>query len=302
MEEKELRQQVVETGLELLKTGLVARTWGNVSAKVDEEHFLITPSGLDYTKTRPVDLALYNRIEKSYEGTYKPSSEKGIHAGAYELLKDAGFVIHTHQSFASAFGVYGFDNLNITPEERTKLGGIALADYGLPGTKKLKNAVRGCFAKGAHTVFMKHHGVVVVGTNKEDALERVNLLEEICMRNYKGHSLDEKASVAYSRLEIPLVAQLDDMAQMIGKEVPVIRENEKEALNKYNAILVPGKGAMVKGSDEDDTRALEILVEKAAITALHLRYWRVNCKLSSFDAWLMRQVYVKKYSKKKKGV
>ncbi len=40
--ESELRQQVVDTGLLLLEKKLVARTWGNVSARVDGTHFLIT--------------------------------------------------------------------------------------------------------------------------------------------------------------------------------------------------------------------------------------------------------------------
>ena len=48
MREEELRKQITDTGKELLRDGLVARTWGNVSSKVDGEHFLITPSGLDY--------------------------------------------------------------------------------------------------------------------------------------------------------------------------------------------------------------------------------------------------------------
>jgi len=299
MEEQVLRQQIVDTGLKLLETGLVARTWGNVSAKVDEIHLLITPSGLDYTRTKPENLALYNSTDKTYEGTHKPSSEKGIHASAYELLKDAGFVIHTHQTFATAFGVYGFDKLEMTDEEKEKLGGIAEAAYGLPGTKKLKNAVREGFSSGAHTVLMKHHGAVVAGKDMEEAFERVQLLEEICRRNYKGHDLSERASVAYSRLEIPLPAQLDDMAQMIGSRVPVARGNKEEALTKYNAILVPGEGAFVRGKDKDDTEALEILVEKAAVTALHLRYYKADRKLGWFDTTLMHFVYQKKYSKQK---
>jgi len=299
MEGQELRQQIIDTGLLLLKTGLVARTWGNVSAKVDDTHLLITPSGLDYTRTKPENLALYNTTDKTYEGTHKPSSEKGIHAGAYELLDDANFVIHTHQTFASAFGLYGADKLEMTDEEKEVLGGLAVAEYGLPGTKTLKNAVRACFSNGAHTVLMKHHGVVVAGTDKEDALKKVTLLEEICRRNYKGHDLSEKASVAYSKLNIPLPAQLDDMAQMIGSRVPVITGDKDEALTKYNAILVPGKGAYVKGQDSDDTEALEILVEKAAVTALHLKQNNVNVKLGFVDTHLMNFVYRKKYSKQK---
>ena len=48
MEEQELRNIVVATGPELLREGLVARTWGNISARVDDTHYLITPSGMDY--------------------------------------------------------------------------------------------------------------------------------------------------------------------------------------------------------------------------------------------------------------
>ena len=42
MEEQELRNIVVATGPELLREGLVARTWGNISARVDDTHYLIT--------------------------------------------------------------------------------------------------------------------------------------------------------------------------------------------------------------------------------------------------------------------
>ena len=61
----ELRKQVVDTGLLLLEKKLVARTWGNVSARVDSTHFLITPSGLSYTKTTPEDLAVAEAFSAS---------------------------------------------------------------------------------------------------------------------------------------------------------------------------------------------------------------------------------------------
>ena len=62
MEETAQRELICQTGLALLETGLVARTWGNVSSRLDKDHFLITPSGLDYHKTRPQDIA---RVELS---------------------------------------------------------------------------------------------------------------------------------------------------------------------------------------------------------------------------------------------
>ena len=51
-------------------------------------HFLLPHAGL------PEDL-------RDWQGNVKPSSEKGIHADAYRLRPEAGFVIHTHQYWAS---------------------------------------------------------------------------------------------------------------------------------------------------------------------------------------------------------
>ncbi len=299
----DLRQQVVDTGLLLLEKKLVARTWGNVSAKVDDEHFLITPSGLSYTKTTPEDLALYDMETGEYEGEFKPSSEKGIHAAAYKAFDDVEFVIHTHQTFASAFSLTGVDDIIMTKEEEEKLGGILVAGYGLPGTKKLKNEVASCFNSGAHCVLMKHHGAVVAGTSKEDALERIQLLEDVCKRSYEGHKLDEKATVAYSRLGIPLKAQLDDMAQMIGPQIDVITGDPKKYLikNNKNAVIVQNKGIAVRGKDKEDTEALRILVEKAAVSALHTRCYGEKATLGFLDTRLMNVVYNMKYSKKKEA-
>ncbi|MBP5266441.1 MAG: class II aldolase/adducin family protein [Lachnospiraceae bacterium] len=335
MEEKELRQQITETGRRLLQDGLVARTWGNVSARVDAEHFLITPSGLDYMQTRDEDLALYHPADKTWSGPHKPSSEKGIHAAAYELFPEVNFVIHTHQTYASAIGVFGFDRLSLTKEEKESLGGIALAGYGLPGTGKLKKEVTAAFATGAHTVFMKHHGVVIAAASREEAYERALLLEEVCKRNCdiaeqivpmpqgeKAALKDEilldiqqtypnarwvntEAVLRWALLHRPLTAQLDDMAQMIGRRIPWVKA-EKEAVRTVfssggNAAFVGELGAVVCGRDADDTEALQILVDKSAVCALNTMATPRKTSLGAFDSALMHLVYQKKYSKQKNG-
>ena len=54
MNNRNERELLVETGRELLEKNIVARTWGNTSCRVDDEHCLITPerSGLhaDYRR------------------------------------------------------------------------------------------------------------------------------------------------------------------------------------------------------------------------------------------------------------
>ena len=106
--ETEARELIISAVHRLTEAGLVARTWGNVSARVSEEQFVITPSGLGYEHMQPEDLVLVNISDLSYEGERKPSSEKGIHADAYRLRPEVNFVIHTHQDKASVYGIRGW--------------------------------------------------------------------------------------------------------------------------------------------------------------------------------------------------
>ena len=186
MDEKEKRKLVVETGKELLRTELVARTWGNISCRLDSDSFLITPSGLDYMQMSEDDIVLFHMESGEWEGKHRPSSEKRVHTAAYKSFDEVEFVIHTHQKYATALGLTGTDSLVITEDERKKLGGIGLASYGLSGTKKLSRAVTEVFDKGAKTVLMVHHGALICGRTKEEAMERAMLLEDICRRSIKG--------------------------------------------------------------------------------------------------------------------
>lgn len=331
MEELELRRQVVATGPELLREGLVARTWGNVSARVDVQQFLITPSGRDYAGLTEADIVLCNRVTGACTGRLRPSSERGIHAIAYELFPEVGFVIHTHQIYATALGLAGFAPGCFTGDERVRLGGVALAGYGLSGSKKLQSAIRAAMARGAHTILMPHHGALICGRDRADALERARLLERVARRNWKGiltpgetMAADRAASLlakvryrhpnarlvqtgallTLAELRRPLRAQLDDMAQMIGPRLTVTEGTAtavERALDRGNAVLVPGLGAVVCGKDSGDSEALALLTDKAAVCALHVHALGASATLGAVDALGQHWVYVHKYSRRKEA-
>lgn len=66
MDGMEKRELICQTGRTLLEERLVARTWGNVSCRADDDSFYITPSGLDYTKTpRRISSAIIQRPRNS---------------------------------------------------------------------------------------------------------------------------------------------------------------------------------------------------------------------------------------------
>ena len=192
--------------------------------------------------------------------------------------------------------------------------------------EKLKGAVAAAMAGGAQTVLMAHHGVVVCGRDKEQAMERALLLEEICRRNLHlprtepRHLPEEEtqALLAAVQREIPdaeisggscsllwadrgetLRAQLDDMAQMLGSRIPRAEPSATailRTLSKQDAVFVRGVGAIIRAADPDDREALRLLTEKSALCALHTAGMGAEVRLGALDTGLMRLVYKKKYS------
>ena len=87
IEKRTAQELVVKAGLELMESGLIARTWGNVSARISDNVFVITPSGIPYEKLIPDDIVEVTIDELEYdENGLKPSSEKGVHAAATSII------------------------------------------------------------------------------------------------------------------------------------------------------------------------------------------------------------------------
>ena len=68
---KEAEEKILSSCLRLVETGLIARTWGNISARLSDEEFLITPSGRAYETLTPEELVVVKIKDHSYEGEIK---------------------------------------------------------------------------------------------------------------------------------------------------------------------------------------------------------------------------------------
>jgi len=175
-----IRQEIIEGGLRLVKEGLVARTWGNISIRVDETHMLITPSGRTYEDLTPDDIVLVNYHTSKHEGNIKPSSEKELHCEIYRTRKNIHAVVHTHQMNASTVAAA---HREVPPilDDMTQIIGptVRVADYALPSTKKItKKTVRAL--KGRKAALMANHGAVCIGRDLEEAFVVCQVLEKAC--------------------------------------------------------------------------------------------------------------------------
>ena len=180
MEYGQERERLMLAGRRLLEAGLAARTWGNLSVRVGQTQFLITPSGMDYERLRPEDMALVSLEDLKSEGPHRPSSEKAMHAEIYRLRPEAGFLIHTHQTAASCLGLSG--QALAAPGSAILGPRVPCARYALPSTKALARNVREAAASEPRcpAVLLRSHGALLMGPDEEAAFAAAAELERVC--------------------------------------------------------------------------------------------------------------------------
>src|SRR5881394_2152855 len=101
---QQLREEVLEANLELVRHGLVLYTFGNASGILrDEGLIVIKPSGVAYDKMRPEHLVLTDLNGKVVEGNLRPSSDLPTHVLLYQRFKNIGGVVHTHSEYATSW-------------------------------------------------------------------------------------------------------------------------------------------------------------------------------------------------------
>jgi L-ribulose-5-phosphate 4-epimerase len=101
---KQLREEVLEANLELVRRGLVIFTFGNASGfDRDSRLAVIKPSGVPYEKLTPADLVVTDIDGNIIEGSLRPSSDLPTHLALYRAWEGVNGVVHTHSRYATAW-------------------------------------------------------------------------------------------------------------------------------------------------------------------------------------------------------
>ncbi|MDF2689762.1 MAG: araD [Microvirga sp.] len=101
---KQLREQVLEANLEVVRRGLVLYTFGNVSGISRADNLVaIKPSGVSYDRMKADDIVITDLDGKIIWGELRPSSDLDTHLHLYRSFPEIGGVVHTHSEHATAW-------------------------------------------------------------------------------------------------------------------------------------------------------------------------------------------------------
>jgi L-fuculose-phosphate aldolase len=194
---QQARETVLATCLALAERGYLAGTGGNIALRADEDHLAVTPSTIDYYAMTAADICVLRLSDESQlEGENPASVEAGMHAAILRARLDCNASIHTHQPIASAYTLLA-KPLNVEDKTaRLILGStVPCVAYAPSGTGLLAWRVGRAFKPGTHACLMRNHGVVCVGIDAAEAMNRVATLESACAAFFHAHATDNSLPV-----------------------------------------------------------------------------------------------------------
>jgi L-fuculose-phosphate aldolase len=254
------KKKICEVGKRVYDKGLVAANDGNISVRISDNEFLITPTGVSKGFMTPEMIIKVDGEGKVLEGEYKPTSEMKMHLLVYKERPDIDAIVHVHPPYATAFAIAGIPlNQAIMPESVVYIGTVPVAEYGTPSTKEVADAVK----KHVHHhqgVLLENHGALTWGKDLEHAYYLMESLEFTAKINWISKQLNGDRELSKQN-----VAQLLDMKTMLG-----ISGNSPIGIDAPEGIHARKVSPAIERSlSENDINTIVEKVTKSVLEALN---------------------------------
>lgn len=190
-----------------------------------DDRYLILPFGLHWSEARASDIMVFNEAGECLEGNgVVELSAQCIHAPIHRLT-GAKVVLHTHQHWAVALNM--LENNRLLPASQTAAyfcGHIAYDDTytGTADTLTEGERLATLLKRDTQVLFMKNHGVLVLGDTVAQAYRRLYKLERVC-----------RAQLTAMSSGAPMALLSDDVVRKVQQPAADDRHSRSERENLY---------------------------------------------------------------------
>ncbi|ASY59530.1 aldolase [Sinorhizobium sp. CCBAU 05631] len=220
MSESRLREEICRYGRSLFERGLTPGSSGNISLRLDDGGWLVTPTNASLGFLDPGRISRLDGRGNLVSGD-KPTKEIPLHTALYESRGSARAIVHLHSTHAVALTMLPEIDPRaalppMTPYYLMRAGETALVPYYRPGDPAVADAIRGLAGKYS-SVLLANHGPVVAGDSLEAAVFATEELEEtaklyLLLRNLNPRYLSPD--------------QVTDLAKTFGLDLPSLHDHE----------------------------------------------------------------------------
>jgi len=181
MSEAKLREDMCRFGRSLFERGLTPGSSGNISVRLPDGNWLVTPTNASLGFLDPARISRLDPQGRLLSGD-APTKEIPLHAALYETRSAAQAIVHLHSTHSVAVSMLPeIDPRAVLPPMTAyylmRVGATALVPYYRPGDPAVADAIRG-LAGEYSAVLLANHGPVVAGDSLEAAVFATEELEE----------------------------------------------------------------------------------------------------------------------------
>ena len=181
MGDTEIREAICRFGRSLFERGLTPGSSGNISVRLDDGGWLVTPTNASLGLLDPGRLSRLDAAGKLVSGD-APTKEVPLHTALYQTRDAARAVVHLHSTHSVAISMLPEIDPRavlppLTPYYLMRCGPTALVPYHRPGDPAVADAIKGLAGRYA-SVLLANHGPVVSGDTLEAAVFAMEELEE----------------------------------------------------------------------------------------------------------------------------
>lgn len=189
-----LRRQLSDLHRELVRSGLVVWTAGNVSARVPGHHLMvIKPSGVPYDELTPESIVVCDLHGRLVDGEHAPSSDTAAAAYVYREMPHVGGVVHTHSTYATAWAARAEPIPCVLTMVADEFGGdVPVGPFALIGDDSIgRGIVETLRGSRSRAVLMAGHGPFTIGADARDAVKAAVMLEDVARSVHVARQLGE---------------------------------------------------------------------------------------------------------------
>lgn len=158
---------------------LVVGRAGNISARMNDEEFVISRRASRLERLAPSDLVCCSLTSDEWQGDVRPSAETPMHRAIYRAQPKAQAILHTSAFYTTLVACSDVElRVDLFPESMAYLTNIGRVGYLHPGTEELARAAA---AQSAHNVIvLDNHGLIVWGRALEETVLASEMMERLC--------------------------------------------------------------------------------------------------------------------------
>jgi 3-dehydro-4-phosphotetronate decarboxylase len=181
MTEAQAREQIPFYGRSLFARGYSCGTSGNLSVRLEDGTFVMSPTNVSLGLLEPASLSRLDESGRHTSGP-PPTKESWLHLAMYASRPRDAAVVHLHSTHAVALScrtdLPESDALPaLTPYVVMRVGRVARVPYNRPGDDRSSETVAQ-LARAHRALLLANHGPVVAGPDLIAAVAAAEELEE----------------------------------------------------------------------------------------------------------------------------